>query len=304
MIKFWFKKEFKCNPGLSIMVLKNFIELIRPLNCAMASIAVFIGYLVSLNIISGNSVFSIPANSILNLHLAIAMIVAFMVCGAGQAINDFFDREIDKKKNPKKPIPSGKIMAKTALHFSLAVFLLANILSFLFLNETALYISTGFSILLIAYSAFLAKLKYLGNWIVAGGTAFTLIFGAALVQLNTAVILLAISALLANVCREIIKDFEDLDSDKGFKTSLPMIAKKEKINQAVFAIYSIAMLLPYWIFSQSLFGNAYFMVLISAANILFIESYNEFLKNNYSKAQSISKNGMIAALIAFAAGTI
>ncbi len=282
------------------MALKDFVEILRPLNCAMAAIAVLVGYLISINHVALDySVFTI-----LNFPLAVSMIVAFMVCGAGQAINDFFDREIDKKKNPKKPVPSGKISPKSALYFSLLLFLAANIIAFFFLNEIAVFISAGFSILLIFYSSFLYKMKYLGNWIVAGGTSFTLIFGAAINEINSAVILLSVSALLANACREIIKDFEDMETDRGFKTSLAMIAKKENIQEVVFAIYAIAMLLPYWIFSQGLFGNTIFIVMVSASNLFFLESYNEFLRGNYSKGQNFSKNGMIIALIGFAAGAI
>jgi len=288
------------NQKLIFMALKDFVRILRPLNCAMAAMAVLVGYLISINHIALDySIFSI-----LNLQLAISMIAAFMVCGAGQAINDFFDIEIDKKKNPQKPIPSGKISPKNALYFSLALFLLANIIAFFFLNEMAVFISAGFSILLIVYSAFLSKMKYFGNWIVAGGTSFTLIFGAAINEINSAVILLSVSALLANVCREIIKDFEDLETDRGFKTSLPMIAKKENVQEAVFAIYAIAMLLPYWVFSQGFFGNTIFIVLVSASNIFFLESYSELLKGNNSNAQNFSKNGMIVALIGFAAGAI
>lgn len=258
----------------------------------MAAFATFIGYSISIRAIE------------VNFIVFIAMIVAFIVCGAGQAINDYFDKEIDKKLHPEKPIPSGNFKAKNALYYSIILFLAGNIFAFLFLNEIALYISAGFSILLIVYSAFLKKHKYFGNWVVAGGTAFTLIFGASMNGISNAVVLLSVSALLSNVCREITKDFEDLEADKGFKKSLPMIMRKEKIETAVFGMYSIAMLLPYWLFSQGIYGNIYFIAIVSGANLLFLAAFNDLKNGNFSKSQNFAKKGMLIALIGFFAGII
>ena len=62
-----------------------YLTIIRPFNCIMAAVATLIGFSVAL----GGFAFTIP--------LMLAMVSAFLICGAGQAINDYFDREIDKK---------------------------------------------------------------------------------------------------------------------------------------------------------------------------------------------------------------
>ncbi|MDO8627891.1 MAG: hypothetical protein Q7K42_05475 [Candidatus Diapherotrites archaeon] len=67
------------------MTLKAYLELVRPVNCLMSAIATMIGYFVSFNKIAYSN------------ELFFLMLGSFFVCGFGQAINDFFDSEVDKK---------------------------------------------------------------------------------------------------------------------------------------------------------------------------------------------------------------
>ena len=175
------------------MKAKVLLELLRPLNCIMAAFGVFIGHSIALGSIGYSA------------WMLIAMAVAFIICGAGQAINDVFDSEIDAKIRPGKPIPSKRISRRGALRYSIGLFVVGNLLALL-LPVQAFFIAIIFSAILILYSAKMQKLKYVGNWIVALGTAFTLIFGASLLQNYSVVVVLAIAALLANAAREIIKD--------------------------------------------------------------------------------------------------
>lgn len=264
-------------------------ELLRPLNCLIAAFAVFVGYAVSVRALQ------------FNWQLLPAMLAAFFVCGAGQAINDYFDARIDKKKNPKKPIPSGRIKAANALVFSFALFSLGNILAFL-VNETAFAIAVAFTLLLVLYSAFLGKAKFIGNWVVAAGTAFTLIFGATISGNYSAIFFLAASAMLANAVREIIKDKEDIYFDRGFKNSLPMLLERGQLLVLVSALSVAAFVLAFAPVALGIFGNVRFVFLVFTANILFFGSVILFWQKKYSLAQQLSKAGMLLALVGFLAG--
>jgi len=50
---------------------------------------------------------------------------AFLFTGGGNALNDFYDRDVDRVNHPARPIPSGRIEPKAAFDFALALFLLA-----------------------------------------------------------------------------------------------------------------------------------------------------------------------------------
>ncbi len=192
------------------MALKDYLELLRPFNCLMAAIATYIGFAIGI----GKFGFSNQA--------AYAMLSVFLICGAGQAINDYFDRAIDKKLKPKKPIPSGRVKANSVLIYSLALFILGIFISFQ-INSTAFAIAIAASLALIAYSGFMKKLKFFGNFIVAIGTGATLVYGAASAGNLFSTLYLAALAMLANYGRELTKDIEDIKGDSGKKVSLPMV---------------------------------------------------------------------------------
>jgi geranylgeranylglycerol-phosphate geranylgeranyltransferase len=253
--------------------IKALLQLMRVGNCAMAAIGTAIGYFLS--------------SSEVSMALPLAMVSVFLICGAGQAINDVFDAKIDAKISKKRPIPSGKIAKGDALNMAFALFLLG-VLATIPLNFTALTIAIAFAFLLIIYSAAMGKAKYLGNFVVASGTAFTFVFGAAASPngIVPIVILFALSALFANLARELTKDFEDIKKDKGFKISLPMRAPlSAKILIA--ADYTLAV-----------FGTIYLALIISAA-IIFSYSYLQLIKKNYKKSQEYSKIGMLISLAAY-----
>ncbi|MBN2126936.1 MAG: UbiA family prenyltransferase [Candidatus Diapherotrites archaeon] len=271
------------------MHLKSFWELLRPLNCFMAGIAVIIGALL--------------AGSIPSIEWIYAFISVFLICGAGQAINDFFDLEIDKKSHKERVLASGKIKPETALMYSMVLFFIGILIATL-LNFTALMIALIFSVLLIAYSAFLEKLKYFGNLIVAAGTSFTLIFGATLTGNYSIVLILALSAFFTNYSRELIKDLEDLKADKGIKETLPMILGKQKTKLIIGASYGLAIGLSLSVFIEGMISSPVYLILILISAIVFILSQLNLIKGKLTESQSLSKKGMIIALIAFIAGAL
>ena len=271
------------------MALSAYFKILRPLNCIISAVAVFIGFSVANLAVQ----FTMP--------LLMAMIAAFLICGAGQAINDYYDAKIDKKIRPEKPIPSGKISAKGAFAFSIILFILGIALSY-FINIYAFVIALTISLLLFCYSAFLGKYKYIGNWIVASGTALTLVFGASVVLNFRIASILALSALFANVARELTKDFEDLDADLGFKTSLPQLLQGMKVKLLILTMYLAAIIVAFAPFALGLFRNLFYPALVAVSGIIFIFAALLAFKNKFHKAQNFSKLGMIIALVAFFIG--
>src|SRR4030065_1574120 len=59
------------------------------------------------------------------LQVSLSMAIVVLFTGAGNSLNDYFDREIDKIAHPKRPIPAGIARAHAALILSMALFRMA-----------------------------------------------------------------------------------------------------------------------------------------------------------------------------------
>lgn len=266
--------------------IKAIFSIIRPANCLIASFATLIGFFLS----KGQIIFP--------QELIIGFFLVFFICGAGQAINDYYDYENDKKTNKKKIIPSGKLTQTFVKKYSVFLFSLGIILSF-FTNSISIIIAIIFALLLYFYSAKFKTKKYFGNIIVALGTAFTFIFGASLYEINLLVILIAVSAFFANMAREIIKDIEDIKTDKNYKVSLPMKIGIEK-SKIVIGIYLILAVI-FALSTGYLYNlNYYYFTLISIVGFGFALTIKYVQKNNLTKAQKIAKIFMFLSFIAYA----
>ncbi|RAP54232.1 MAG: geranylgeranylglycerol-phosphate geranylgeranyltransferase, partial [Methanosphaera sp. rholeuAM130] len=92
--------------------MNSYIEILRPANAIMASIAVLLMAIIS---------------HTYNMEIALGALAVCIATGAGNTINDYYDYEIDKVNKPDRPIPSGRISLKNALHYSLILFTIATI---------------------------------------------------------------------------------------------------------------------------------------------------------------------------------
>ncbi|MDO8634350.1 MAG: geranylgeranylglycerol-phosphate geranylgeranyltransferase [archaeon] len=272
-------------------MLKGFFELLRPVNCLMASIGAMIGAFAGMN-----GVF-------LDAQVLLAMASAFAICGAGQAINDYFDLRVDAKKNPGRPVPSGKISPKTALLFSSGLFATGLILAG-FVNASALAIAAAFSGLLFVYSWKMKKVKILGNIVVSLATAFTLLFGASVAADYSLAVFFAASAFFASMGREITKDFEDKKADEGEKKSIAHVLPQKTISFLAALFYALAFTISAWLWFSGTLNNILYVFSISLGGIVFLGSAVSLMRGNAGLAQRLSKAGMALSLIGFIFGVV
>jgi len=176
--------------------MKGYVVLLRPINCIMVAVAVFIGALVAAG----------PLGIQINLtDVLMASLVAFLFTGAGNTLNDYFDREIDEVNHPNRPLPSGTISPDAALLFSFVLFLISLVLA-TFINAVVIIIVVANLAIMISYEV-LSKAKGLaGNMTIAWLTGTTFLFGGAAVGAVEDTIVLAALAFLATLGREIAKD--------------------------------------------------------------------------------------------------
>jgi len=271
--------------------MNHYIALTRPGNAILTSIAVIAGAFIAKG-----------PEDILNFQteIAICCVSAMMLVGGGNALNDYNDRESDKKNHPERPIPSGKISAENALTFAQSLIGLGLvILIFTLDNKMPFVIALLGVITLIAYEN---GLKAAG---IAGNIAVGLMSGAVFLYAGMAVndpgptIWMFGLAILATITREIVKDIQDLEGDKDRFTLPTRIGIGASLNLATL-ILLVAIGLSYTAMGQfeNMAWNAYVGGITLANGTMLFGIYNAN-QEDYFMGQKNIKQGMGIAMLAF-----
>lgn len=309
---FIFKFKLKSNQKVCVYQVSNiikhvsaFFELLRWKHCFWAGFSALVGTLIAFLIMSDSMQVQLAYEPV------IVFLVVFLITGAGNAINDYFDIEIDKINRPGRPIPSGRIKQKTAMYLSVSLFGIGIILSYL-LGPLCLILAAFNSILLFLYASTFKRMFLLGNVVVAYLTGSIFIFGSALEIFNYASIqysmVLFFLAFFPSLAREIVLDIDDMEGDRqGGAVTLPIKIGKNytaRIATGVGIIFIIFSPLPYILNINNLFGIPY-LIMILLADILLIFSFKEMLiMNNVVKSSKMLEKALCVALLAFVVSII
>jgi 4-hydroxybenzoate polyprenyltransferase len=95
---------------------------------------------------------------------------------AGMALNDFFDREIDAKERPRRPIPSGRISPRAALTLG-SILLVFGLASAFAAGIVSTVIAAALAVLILAYDGVL-KTTPVGPAAMGGCRLLNLLLGA------------------------------------------------------------------------------------------------------------------------------
>ncbi len=271
--------------------MNRYIALTRPGNAILTSIAVIAGAFIAKG----------PEDILdFQTEIAICCVSAMMLVGGGNALNDYNDRESDKKNHPERPIPSGKISAENALTFAQILLGLGLvILIFTLDNKMPFVIALLGVITLIAYEN---GLKAAG---IAGNIAVGLMSGAVFLYAGMAVndpgptIWMFGLAILATITREIVKDIQDLEGDKDRFTLPARIGIGVSLNLATL-ILLVAIGLSYTAIGQfeNMAWNAYVGGITLANGTMLFGIYNAN-QEDYFMGQKNIKQGMGIAMLAF-----
>lgn len=267
--------------------LRGLVELTRPVNAIAAGALAFLGAFVGG--IGGHVTV-----------VAAAIGATVLAAGAGNAINDYFDRDIDRINAPERPIPRGAVAPRTALAFSLLLFAAAVVLA-LALPTLALAIATVNLLALVAYTTFFKGLPGVGNAVVAYLVGSAFLFGGAVVGNVEATVVLFVLAAVSTLTREIIKDVEDLrgDREEGLRTLPIAVGSKQALTIGAVLLLAavLASPLPYL---QGTFGLAYLIVVVPADALMIYATWESFA--DPTDGQSHLKYGMFLATAAFVIG--
>jgi len=283
---------------------RTYLELMRYGNCLMAGFAAVIGTLIAFNILTSETIGSYHPGNFPFLDSGFVFLVVFLVSGAGNTINDYFDIRIDSINRPERPIPSGRVKLKEALYFSCFLFGLGTLLAFS-INSVCGTIALFNSLLLIFYAKTLKGTPLLGNLSIGYLTGSTFLFGASVFGFGglEALFVLFLLAALAITAREIVKDIEDMEGDKieGADT-LPIRIGAKKASYLAALIGLLAVLLSPLPYLMSVLGLRYLYLVLLADLGFFAAIYQILVRNDPSKSSKMFKIAMFFALLSFIAG--
>jgi geranylgeranylglycerol-phosphate geranylgeranyltransferase len=232
--------------------------------------------------------------------------VVFIVTGAGNSINDYFDHKIDAINKPERPIPSGRIPLRTAGIYSSALFIVGIILAFainLFLGTIALLSS----LLMIWYAYSLKRMLIVGNLAISFLTGLCFVFGGIMVDQVMVSVYLGFFAFLMTMAREIVKDMEDVKGDQTEGASTLPIVYGNVVSSRLAALFIIfASLASPILYFWGVFTWFYLIILIPAILVFLYGAVMVLKDQSVKNTRNVSKKikmGMSITFLAFAAGS-
>lgn len=232
---------------------RGYLSLMRPKNLVLASATVPLGAYFAL--MGSGAAFPVLA---VGLH---TMAVLFFT-GAGNAMNDIKDAEIDATAHPQRPIPSGQVSVEAAGKFTTGLWLvsvLAHVGGLLVVKPD---VNTYLPTILIYVLAVVLMVTYdhgpatknrglIGNIIISVLVGAVILYGAAAVGgvLKPLVWWIFGVVFFTNLAREMVKDCMDMESDTGSRQTLPMVYGKEKVRMAAYVLLMgalVCLYMPFW----------------------------------------------------------
>ncbi len=269
------------------------LQIIRPVNVIIAMASVLLAVLI--------------CNPHTRLRdVLLAMLVGGLVTSGANAINDYFDIEIDRINRPRRPLPAGLLSPSAARMVAFSLFALALALA-AFLGPQSLLI-VGVSVPLVyAYSAVFKTTAVWGNLIVGLISGLAFIFGGTVAGNLKQAWMPFLFAFVINWAREIIKDIEDMPGDRQARAqTLPIRYGVPAARRLIIALLTGLILLTGAPYLLDLYGRLYLLVVMTLVNPLLIavlmELGRELDSRRLRRMSLCLKAAMFSGLAAILAG--
>lgn len=213
------------------------------------------------------------------VNFSLLVIATLCIAAGGYIINDIYDIEIDKVNHPSKILISKKISEKKATNLFIIVNIIGVGIGFYLSNLidrpgfSALFIA--FSALLYLYSSYIKGIMLIGNILIAGLVAMTLIL-VGLFDLLPALTLenqhlqskffriileYALFAFFLTFIREIVKDLQDINGDrKGGISTLPLAIGRQRTIYLIFGLAVVAVFSVVYYMYQDIYRHQYLLL--------------------------------------------
>lgn len=270
-------------------MIRGYIRLTRPVNLFIAFLSIFIGGFVTGTIQ--------PLGKLL-----LACVSGTLIAAGANAVNDYYDYDIDRINKPQRPLPSGLVPRKGAHEFSILCFL-AGIGFSLFIHLFGIIITIGSSMLLYFYSYRLKRTVLWGNITVASVSGLAFVYGGLAVGRVGEALIVGIFAFFYHWGREIIKDVEDIEGDRsvGIGTLPIRFGVRMALCWAtgVLVILIGLTLIPY---IMGIFSVSYLIVVVAGVDVflvyVLISMWRKPAAANLGRLAVLMKADMLLGLLA------
>jgi geranylgeranylglycerol-phosphate geranylgeranyltransferase len=272
--------------------LMGYLAMLRLGNCVMGALGCLLAAIVCGGVDALNSY---------PFEIILSMVTVFTFTAAGNSLNDYFDRETDKIAHPERPLPSGVVLPAGALIVSVILFALAVEYSY-FVGIWSLAIVLTSVAIMAGYELLLKAEGFAGNLAISWLTGALFLFGGAAVEKMELAWILAALAFLATLGREIIKDIQDIEGDKGSRRTLPMRIGAERAGVVGSVAFIGAVVLSPLPYVQGLL-SIWYVPVVGAADAIFIYCALIHFRSP-RQGQKVAKLAMLVALLAFLLGGV
>jgi geranylgeranylglycerol-phosphate geranylgeranyltransferase len=242
-------------------------------------------------------------------NLILGCITSFTLTGASMAINDYYDLEIDRINEPKRPIPSGAVSPKEAVTFAL-VLSLVGFIAALRTNLVCFIVSIIAWILFVTYTTKGKQTGLPGNLLVSACVVTPLIYGSLVMgnPPNRLTMIYIVMAFLSNTGREIAKGIVDVEGDRSRHVKTIAVLYGERNAAAVSAVLVFLAVgvtaFPWLLHLTSLWFVPLIVVTDVGLMLSCLSLLRDYSRKNARRVKTSFLVWFTTGLMAFLAGTV
>jgi len=289
------------------------IRIMRPFNCFLITMCAIVGIMVS-----NPESFQVVSQLLDHLPTLIMIFVGgWALSASAMVLNDYFDIEVDKINDPKRPIPSGEITPKQALTFGIVLIAIGILMGIgidlyeFFNNGSESQIGVSIvtavicAIMAAAYTKYMKRFSIIGNLAVSIGVWMGFLYGDLVLDFEISVLTqcMGAAAFFLNFGREVSKGIMDVEGDRENNVSTVATALGAKwtaiIASAIIFLAIPVSIIPIFVAGASwvyLFSINIIQALVIAVCIwMLIDNRPETIK----RIKYVVLVTMLLALIAF-----
>lgn len=250
-------------------------------------------------------------------QLLLPALLTALVTGAGNIINDYFDLEIDRVNKPRRPLPSGRIGAGSALiGYAIvnALLAVAILVALAFPDRIALTVPMTavlviWSLALFVYARWVKRWLITGNLLVSAVSASSFLAGGIVVGRFSPVWLPFAVAFVFVLSRELVKGGEDLSGDRAAGVKTVAVAwgtdKAAATAAVIMLLLAVALPLPTVV---GYYGNLYFWIMTGLVVPGLIFGAAQIVRRperaSFTRVSALLKLEMFCGVLAIALGKL